>query len=844
VQRGLEVRRRSLREAGVSKRETDVFWLVGDRLRNREIAEGLHLSERTVESHVSSLLRKLGLTDRTSLIDAAQQMRVPSAALSLPMPLSSFIGRSDEVAELLNLSRIRRLVTVIGPAGVGKTRLALQVAASSAGTPAMLVDLATVAPGGNVERVFADAIGMTTQGGPLRAQLLEAVSVGEHWLIVDNCEHVAANATTLLSDLLTHTTQLRILATSRRPLHIPGEVVFELLPLALPDSNCNQEELLNSPCGRLFVDRAAASAPKFRLTAQNCNDVAQLCVRLEGLPLALEIAASRARAFSPREILDHLNEHLTAIRQVDQGAPLRYRTLREALQWSYALLDHKERLLFERCSIFRAAFGYESVLETLCYEPLQPADMAELFSGLVDKSLISARRDGEYTEYRMLDSVRQFAFSLLERRDESDFLQGHYARHLFQRGASLLEDLQGKDQLFALQWFNLNWVDVRSSMDWVLKHEHHELAWEFLAGVGTGWEILGAKGELFDWLGVLLSSRMPIGGLGVKAEITAAVLLDYQDTGQALVHAQRAYQIARELGDQNSLALAEWSLGWTLKYEDKASATKHLLKADQLFLQLGDEWHHALVLEALGFAEDDTSNAVELLMNSTRLFGGLNDYVKQANCLCHMANRAILDGTRTNDARKWLDEAERLAYRTGNRHEQLHAELFRIRLDQCQGLNSAYSPRLDQLLNDFRLLGDQRCMCRSLLSLGYESVQSGNLRSADQQLTEAVKLAASCGAALEMVTGIRLLAESAVGRSNFAYAAVLLGASRVESARLKGKIVHVPPTNSDLHEVVRSHLGSQAYDDALSKGQLTPIATVIASRKGRASPHGPDSLRG
>ncbi|MDQ0867444.1 ATP-binding protein [Arthrobacter globiformis] len=742
MQRGLEIRRRSLRDAGVSKREVDVFWLVGERLRNREIAERLHLSERTVESHVSSLLRKLGLADRSSLIDAAQQMRVSSAALPLPMPLSSFVGRSEEVSELLDLVRRERLVTVIGPAGVGKTRLALQVAASSAGVPAILVDLATVTPGGNVERVFADALGMTAQGGPLRPQLLEAISAGEYWFLVDNCEHVAANATSLLTALLTRTTTLRILATSRGPLHIPGEVVYELMPLALPSPVGDHEELLSSPCGRLFVDRAGSSAPKFRLTTENSKDVVQLCVRLEGLPLAIELAASRIRAFSPREILDHLNDQLAALRQVDQDTPARYRTLREALQWSYELLDQKERILFERCSIFRAVFGYGTVLDTLCYPPFQPSEVAVLFPGLVDKSLISASRDGEYTEYRMLDSVRQFAFSLLVQRGESDFLQGHYARHLFHRAASLLQDLQGGDQIFALKWFNQNWIDVRSCMEWSLEHEHHELAWEFLAGVGTGWEILGAKGELFDWLDVLLKSGVPDGTLGVKAEITAAVLLDYQDTAQALVHAQRARKAATELGDEGSTALAEWSLGWVTKYEDQASATKHLRIADQLFLQLGDEWHHALVLETLGCAENDTESAVELLMQGAQLFGDLHDYVKRANCLWRMANRAIRDGTRANDARQWLDEAERLAYRTGNRHEQLHAELFRIRLDQYHTLDSEHGPRLDQLLNDFRILGDQRCMCRCLLSLGYESIHSGNFRSADRQLADSVRLAA------------------------------------------------------------------------------------------------------
>ncbi|MDQ0850845.1 putative ATPase [Arthrobacter sp. B3I9] len=641
-------------------------------------------------------------------------------------------------------------------------------------------------------RVFADALGLTAEGEQLRPRLREAVSARDYWAIVDNCEHVAPSATVLLADLLSYTQRLRILATSRTRLHIAGEVLFELMPFAVPDADWNPVQLVNSPCGRLFVDRAA----------------------------------SQVRAFSPAEILALLDEQLTASRQVDHSITRRHQTLREALQWSYDLLTEKERQLFERCSVFPGLFGYDEVLETLCYPPLQPPEMAELTSGLVDASLISVRRDGEHTEYRMLDSVRRLAFSLLEQRGESDFLQGHYARQLLHRGASMLQDLQGTDQIYALRWYNEHWIDVRSCMGWALKNGSDELAWEFLAGIGTGWEILGAKGELFDWLKVLLTRPLPQGILGVRAEIAATVLFDYQDSEQTLMHAQRAHSLAAELGDRSSTAQAEWALGWALKRADPASATEHLLKADQLFHRLGDEWHGALVLESLGYAEPDTDIAVELLTNSAKAFRSLGDYVKEANCLNQMANHTICTGQRTHEARQWLREAERLAHRTGNRHEQLHAELFRIRLDQFQKPKTVHGARLDQLLKDFKLIGDQRCTGRALLSLGYESLKSGNFQSASRQLKESVALAASCGATLETATGIHLLAESSF-RS---------GRGETAAAGAGGPLTPAPQDPGPLKRATSGTVRSGGRPGSSpSSGRSDSIAALCRRRK----PHGP-----
>ncbi|HWM03323.1 MAG TPA: LuxR C-terminal-related transcriptional regulator, partial [Actinophytocola sp.] len=492
-----------LRTAGVTARELEIFWLVADRLQNREIAERLHVSERTVESHVSSLLRKLGGTNRMSLVDAANRLRDagPAPGGSLPMPLSSFVGRTDQVEDLLRLVPAHRLVTLTGPAGAGKTRLALQLAHAVDTLPAaVLVDLAPVPEPRAVERAFAEALGIDGDGHRLRAALRQTLAGGSHWLVVDNCEHVTAAVAALLVDLLAAASRLTVLATSHGPLRVAGEVVYPVPPLEVPPAAEDPAAVLDTAAARLFADRAAAASPGFRVDAGNARDVATVCRRLDGLPLAIELAAARVRSFSPAELVARLDDRFALLSDGAHGPASRHRTLEEALRWSYDLLDDGERVLLERCSVFPADFDYDTAVGVLAFPPLGTSDLARLFPRLLDRSLITARRRGQTTEYRLLDSIRQFAGARLSAREGTETVRAAFARYHLRHGVALLPDLRGGDQVGALAWFDRRWVDLGAAMGWALESANHDLAWEFVAGIGTGWEILGARGEVFDWL--------------------------------------------------------------------------------------------------------------------------------------------------------------------------------------------------------------------------------------------------------------------------------------------------------------------------------------------------------
>ncbi|SEF90147.1 Predicted ATPase [Nonomuraea solani] len=548
------------RTAGVTPRELEVLWLVGDRLQNQEIAARLRLSERTVESHVSSLLRKLGGGNRLALVDVAARVRARREPRdALPRPLSSFVGRTRELGDLHRLLGEHRLVTLTGPAGTGKTRLALRLAHSVTSLPpAVLIDLAPVAPGEAVERAFADALGVIGQEHRLRALIRGTLADGRHWLIVDNCEHVTAGVAALLADLLTGLGDLHVLATGHGALHLDGEVVYEIPPLPLPAELDDPAAVLASGAGRLFADRAAAASPGFEVTAANARQVATICRRLDGLPLAIELAAARVRFFTPTELLARLDDRFALLTDGARGSPSRHRTLEEALAWSYELLSEDERLLLERCSVFPGEFDYDTAEQVVAYPPLRSPDLLGSFARLLDRSLISSHRRDETTEYRLLESVRQFAHRRLAARGGAETAREQHAGYHLRHAVAAVPDLRGRDQVAALRWMYRRSADLSAALRWALDRDDPTAAWEFIAGIGTAWEIVGCSGELFDWLDRLLRRPLPDGALGLRVAITCAIVLCYQDTKRARDFAERACRTAGDGTGPNQARPPGW----------------------------------------------------------------------------------------------------------------------------------------------------------------------------------------------------------------------------------------------------------------------------------------------
>lgn len=414
----------------VSEREAEVLAAVGARLSNAQIANRLHISVRTVESHVSSLLRKYGVTDRWALTEQAQYSnRPPGQLVGLPPSRTTFVGRSRERDLILGLLADEQLVTLLGPGGVGKTRLAAVVAEAmgpSCPLGGAFVDLVPVRDG-FIAQAVAAALGVTERPGqPLEDSIAQRLGRGRSLLVLDNCEHLLDAVAGFVERLLSTCPDVRILATSRERIGVAGERIVPVGPLPLA-----------SDAERLFHDRATAADPGF---SAGQDVVAELCGRLDGMPLAIELAAARSTSLGADGLLAALDDGLRLL-SGGRGSVERHRSLHAVIGWSHDLLADDERDLFRRLSIFVGGFDLAAVA-AISPSPTRGA-VADVLGRLVDKSLI-AHQGGARSRWRLLETVRAFAAEQLEASGERAEIQRRHLRWAADACAELESRLDGE----------------------------------------------------------------------------------------------------------------------------------------------------------------------------------------------------------------------------------------------------------------------------------------------------------------------------------------------------------------------------------------------------------------
>jgi len=350
----------------------------------------------------------------------------------VPAATSSFVGRERELGELRALLRGTRLLTLVGTGGVGKTRLALELArAAEASHPEgiAVVELAAVADPALVPDAIADALDVRTlrDQTPIDA-VLDYLAPSSLLLVLDNCEHLLGAVARLAENTRRSAPGLTIVATSRERLHAPGEVVFRVPSLDIPDRGrvATASELIEYEAVRLFVERAEAAAPGFALDDQNAPDVARICIRLDGLPLALELAAGRLAALGVAAIADRLDDRFRVLRGGSGAAPTRQQTLSAALQWSHDLLTRDERVLFRRLAAFAGDFELDAVESVCAVGELDAVGIADVLGRLVEKSLVIAEVErSRERRYRLLETVRIYARDRLEEAGEGSLIERH-----------------------------------------------------------------------------------------------------------------------------------------------------------------------------------------------------------------------------------------------------------------------------------------------------------------------------------------------------------------------------------------------------------------------------------
>jgi predicted ATPase/DNA-binding CsgD family transcriptional regulator len=575
-------------EFSLTPRERQVALLVKEGLTDREVADRLAISRRTAEWHLKQVLNKLGFNSRAQVAawiaydeTAAKATGHPgSRRNNLPLQLTSFVGRAAELNEISRLLSARRLVTLAAVGGSGKTRLALEVATrlqDSYSDGAWLVDLTPIHDGRLLPRVFASALLVNERPRqPLAQTLLEHLRDRSILFVVDNCEHVIEDCATLVDTILHSCSGVTVLATSREPLRVSGETVWRVPSLGVPPvaAEIGLDELGDCEAVRLFVDRAQLIAPTFRLSAGNAAAVAALCSSMDGLPLALELAAARIAMMSPQQILSRLQDRFGVLTSGPRTEPKRHRSLHATLDWSHDLLNDSERTLFRRLSIFAGTFTLEATEHVCPADDLDIATIALLLGNLVDKSLVIAVREaGEAVRYRMLDTVQDYAHEHLTDGEERQLARRHCEFYL-SLAEEASEELRRREARAWRERLAHDINNVRSALHWSGRHEpvvnlRLNIAltdfWHFhgLVQEGDAWmtSALGVYTERDDLRAEALGASGQISFWRADFDLTSARWRESLDIYQGL-------------GDANGLGLALARVGEVTEWQGDFKAAR------------------------------------------------------------------------------------------------------------------------------------------------------------------------------------------------------------------------------------------------------------------------------
>ncbi|MCA9902376.1 MAG: AAA family ATPase [Anaerolineae bacterium] len=462
-----------LNSDALTTREIEVLQLFEQGLTNREIGDKLYLTVGTVKWYAQQIFNKLGVSNRGDAVQVAQTLGLlqperPVASNipnNLPAEISAFIGRQQELNQIRLLLAQSRLITLTGPAGAGKTRLALRVGQSvlqEFPDGVSFIDLAHVQQTKDVIPEIALHLGIQDAAQESSLSVLQTILARRTCLLIlDNFEKLIEAALHLVQ-LLAGAPGLKILVTSREALHLNGEQLFPVPPLALPNENDPLERLLSTDAVTLFVRRAQAIRPDFSLTEENASDVAALCRRLDGLPLAIELAAARIRVFSPAAILDRLAQSNAILSSGTRDAVERHRTLYDAISWSYDLLTDEEKHLLCQLSVFRDGVSIDAI-DAVC-DTFSPIDLMNTLNSLVDKSLIQQYDDvvGE-TRFRLLVTIREYALERLPELEAADVLREKHARFFL-----MLAERRDVDDRVWLNLMHQENENLRLAFDWLL----------------------------------------------------------------------------------------------------------------------------------------------------------------------------------------------------------------------------------------------------------------------------------------------------------------------------------------------------------------------------------------
>jgi non-specific serine/threonine protein kinase len=694
----------------LSRREREVAELVALGLTNRAIAQRLFLSERTVEGHIDRAFSKLGFSSRTQLAmwvgaSGKNDLSAAPGSSSFPTQLTSFIGREEDMAALKVMLTDHRLVTLIGPGGSGKTRLALELASGMASSDELkvwLVDISSTSDPALVAQVVAAAVGASGPGSPTDA-VIERLGKAKGLMVLDNCEQVAEAIAEVVGRIAADCPDVTLLVTSREPIRLAGETTWRVEPLAIPPKDAPSNDITDFEAVRLFEVRARLAAPGFKVDGSNGAAVAELCRRLDGLPLALELAAARVAVLSPSQIVRRLDDRFTILVSGSRSSVARHQALKTTLEWSYGLLPPTERRLFGRLSVFAGTFNLDAVEAVAGIEPLDRGQLVELLGLLIDKSLVAVTAEvrGEL-RYRLLDSMRAFGRDKLSTEPDAATISERHARLYASIALEAGKRLAGAD---AADWISLvleEMENLRAALEWAIAHDA-QLALDMCASLTGYWDLHGWIYEGRHWLARALEMESESSSAQRGAALAAAGLLAYRqsDYGEASTRFEETLRVAEAIGDSSMKARALAGMG-----------DLHIVRAQP-------------------------NDALRCYQQSLDLYRAANDLPSIARGLSRLGN--AYDNLFEFDTEERLYEESLALFRQLNDRVGVADQLFSIGMGRfIRGKFESALPYLAESLAARKELGDALGVAWSQLGIGYCEIHLGHAKAACNALHAAL----------------------------------------------------------------------------------------------------------
>ncbi len=724
---------------------------------------------------------------------------IDSRPNNLPRQLTTFVGRQADIGEAKRVLSSTPLLTLTGPGGVGKTRLAIEIAGElieEFEDGIWFVDLGPLTDPEFVVPAIAAAVGVThAPGQPILDTVTEHLRGRRAMLVLDNCEHLLDVTARSVDALLRGCGLVRVVATSREGLAIPGEAVFPVPSLSLPDADAATSSDLGSyEAVQLFIERAIAAAPGFQITDRNAPAIAQICRRLDGVPLALELAAARVRALPVEQIAERLDDRFRLLTGSSRITVPRHQTLRQTIDWSHELLADDERAVFRRLAVFVGGCSLEAAEAVCSGGPVESDFVLDILSRLVDKSLLVAETEGIQARYRQLESIRQYARDrLLESGEARDALRRHRDWFLAMVARAEPEFFRGVESGEWLQRLDTEHDNLRAALQWSLDEPGEQRdGLHLAAGLWRFWEIRGHLAEGRFWLESFLEATAEeVSSLQADAYTGAGILaLMLGDHQAASALHERSLELHRQVGGPDGIAFAANNLANAAVLSGDYAAARQLYETSLAWAREQPD------PRVLGFTIVNMAEAVAL---------GGEPEVAQAQY-----DEGIAVFRQAGD--QWgeafaLDSLGVMLAREG-RH------------DEATGLH-------DQALAISRSMGDQRGVARALAHLGDAAAKAGDIERARSLYIQSFEIRRALRDLPGTASGMEKLASVVTERDPRA-AAVLLGTAERVRDLIRAPVPRaVREEYEALRRKVESLLGESVFEEARAEGRrLSPDAVL------------------